>query len=88
VVGQIIAAEPLVGNHWGDPYIGDRFHDRAKCARSEEASSISGNIHLAEGDASQRITQNCQQQECGLDLADLCNIIDDRRCHRARMSSP
>jgi hypothetical protein len=59
-VGQIITAKPSVRNHRGKPSVGNRFKDRVKCARSEEAYSASGNRHLAKANAHRRITQNRQ----------------------------
>jgi hypothetical protein len=87
-VGQIIATEPSAGNHRGEPFVGNRSIDRAKCARSEEASLASGNRRLADNDARRWITQNRQQLEYGRDIADLRNVIDDRRCLRIRTPSP
>jgi hypothetical protein len=55
-VGQIISIEPSNGNQRGQPLAGNRYEDRAKLARSEEATSASGNRRLAEGDARWRIT--------------------------------
>jgi hypothetical protein len=82
-VGQIVVAEPSAGHHRGEPFVGNRSKDRVKRARSEKASLVSGNRHLAKNDACRQITQNHQQCEYGRDLANLRNIIDDRRCIRA-----
>jgi hypothetical protein len=87
-VGHIIAVECSTGNHWGEPSVGNRTANQAKRARSEAASSASGNRCLADNDARRWITQNHRQQEYGHDLVDLRNIIDDRRRDRARTSSP
>jgi hypothetical protein len=58
-VGQIVTAEPLTGNHRGEPCIENRSADRAKRTQSEEASSASGDRHLADNDAHiTQITQN------------------------------
>jgi hypothetical protein len=51
VVGNIIAMEHSARNHQGEPSVGNRSADRAKRARSEEASSASGNRRLADNDA-------------------------------------
>jgi hypothetical protein len=87
-VGQIVVAEPSTENHRGEPSIGNRSTDRTKRARSEEASSANGNRCLGDNDARRWITQNLQQREYGHDLADLRNIINDRRRIRTRMTSP
>jgi hypothetical protein len=87
-VGQIVVAEPSTGYHRGEPSISNRSADRTKHAQSEEASSSSGNICLGDNDERRWITQNLRQREYGHDLADLCNIIDDRRCLRTRTTSP
>jgi hypothetical protein len=55
-MGQIVIAEPSAGNHQGEPSVDNWSVDRAKHARSEEASSASGNRCLAEGDAHRWIT--------------------------------
>jgi hypothetical protein len=57
-VGQINAAELSVGNHRGEPSVSNRSENQAKHAQSKQSSLASGNRHLAEGDAHQRITQN------------------------------
>jgi hypothetical protein len=59
--GNIIVATPSVGNHPGEPSIGNHSIDRAKQAWSEAASSDSGNRRLANNDARRRITQNRRQ---------------------------
>jgi hypothetical protein len=87
-VGQIVAAEPSVGNHQCEPSIGNRSNNLAKHAQREEGTSANDNRCLAEGVSHRRITQNRRQWEYGHDLADLRNVSDDRRRHRARMSSP
>jgi hypothetical protein len=87
-VGQIIAIEPTVGNHRDESSVGNQSDDQAKRTRNKEASLASGNRRLAKADAHRRITQNHRQREHGHDPVDLCNIIDDRRCHSARIPSP
>jgi hypothetical protein len=82
-VGQIIAEEPSAGNHRGKLSIGNQSKDWVKQARSEEASSVSGNKRCVESDARRHITQNPRQREYGRDPADLHNIIDNRRCNMA-----
>jgi hypothetical protein len=57
-VGHIVTAKLSTGNHQGEPSVGNRSDDRAKHARSEEASSASENWHLGNNDAHRRITQN------------------------------
>jgi hypothetical protein len=86
--GQVIAAERSTSNCRNEPSIGNRSDNQAKRAQSEEASSASGNICLADNDAHQRITQNHRQREYGDDRDDLHNIIDDRRHLRARSQTP
>jgi hypothetical protein len=86
--GNIVAMAPTAENHRDEPSGGNRSHDRAKRTRSEVASLVSSNRHLADNDVQQRITQNRQYQEYGHDRANLCNIIDDRRRYRARSPSP
>jgi hypothetical protein len=54
--GQVIATERSAGKHRGEPSIGKRSDDRAKRSRSEEASSASGNRHLADNDTRRKIT--------------------------------
>jgi hypothetical protein len=53
VAGHIIAAKRLVANHRGEPSVGDRSVDRAKCTRSKATSSAlaSGNRRLPDNDA-------------------------------------
>jgi hypothetical protein len=48
-VGQIVAAEPSVGNHQCEPSIGNRSNNLAKRAQREEGTSASDNRCLAEG---------------------------------------
>jgi hypothetical protein len=86
VANHIIAAERSAGNHWREPSVGDRSDGREKCARSEAASSISGNRCLADNDVRRWITQKRWQQEYGRDHANLRNVIDDQR--RLRVRSP
>jgi hypothetical protein len=83
---HIIAAERSAGNHWREPSVGDRSDGRTKRARSEAASSISGNRCLADNDVCRWITQNRWQQEYSRDHANLRNVIDDQR--RLRVRSP
>jgi hypothetical protein len=54
-------------------------NDRARCARSEVASSFSPNRHLAGNDTLRRITQNRNVREYGRDRDDIRNVIKDRR---------
>jgi hypothetical protein len=77
-VGQIVAVEPSVGNHRGEPSVGIRSADRAKSTQSEEASLTSANRHLADNDARQCITQNHRKSEYGRDPTNLGNIINDK----------
>jgi hypothetical protein len=73
-VGQIIAIEASAGNQRGEPSIGKQ--------------SVIGNKCMTDNDRRRRITQNHRQCEYGHDPADLCNVIDDRRCLMARTPSP
>jgi hypothetical protein len=59
-----------------------------KRARSEAASSTSGNHHLADNDASRWITQNHRLRKIDHDRDDHRNIIDDHRRLRARSLTP
>jgi hypothetical protein len=79
---------PTVGNHRGEPSGGNRSQDQAKRAQSEATTLVSGNRHLADNDACQRITQNHRLREYGHDRDDLRNVIDDKRHNRARTSTP
>jgi hypothetical protein len=88
LAGQVIAVERSVGNHLGDPSVGNRSDDRAKHARSEAASSASGNRRVANNDACRWITQNHRQRKYGRDRDDLRNFIDNRRHLKARSSTP
>jgi hypothetical protein len=58
VANHVIVAERSANNHQVQPSIGNQSNDRAKSARSEAASSVSGNRCLADNDAQWRITQN------------------------------
>jgi hypothetical protein len=60
-VGHIVAAEQSIGNHQGEPSIGNRSADWMKRAQSEEASSASGNKCLADNIVRRQITQNRRQ---------------------------
>jgi hypothetical protein len=82
---NLIVAERSVDNHRREPSVGN---DRARRAQSEAASSASGNRHLADNDARRRITQNRNMRDYVHDRDDLCNVIEDRMCHRARTLSP
>jgi hypothetical protein len=57
-MANYIIAQRSVGNPQGEPSIGNRSNDWVKRARSEVASSTSGNHRLANNDTHQRITQN------------------------------
>jgi hypothetical protein len=83
-----VLAQRSVGNPRGEPSTGNRSNDRTKIARSEATSSASGNRRLVDNDARQRITQNPQLRECDRYRDDLRNIIDDRRCLKARSPTP
>jgi hypothetical protein len=62
--------------------------NRAKRARSEAASSASGNKHLADNNVRRQITLNHRQWEYGRKHDDLHNIINNKRRLRARSPSP
>jgi hypothetical protein len=83
-VANFIIAERSVGNPRGEPSVDNRSNDQVKRARSEAASLASGSRRLADNDARWWITQNCWLWESGCDPNDLRNVIDDRRCLRAR----
>jgi hypothetical protein len=51
-----VTAQRSTGNPRGESFIGNRSNDRAKRARSEAASSTSGNHHLTDNDVHRRIT--------------------------------
>jgi hypothetical protein len=59
-IGNIIAAAPSAKIRQGEPSSGNQSNDRANQARSEAASSASGNRRLADNDVHQWITQNCR----------------------------
>jgi hypothetical protein len=77
---NLIIAEKLTGVPRREPSGG--HNDRARCARSEVASSFSPNRRLAGNDARRRITQNRNVWD------DLRNVIEDRRRFRDRTPSP
>jgi hypothetical protein len=56
-VANLIVAEKSASGPQREPFAG--HNDRARCVRSEAASSASPNQYLAENNARQRITQNC-----------------------------
>jgi hypothetical protein len=87
-VANVIVAQRSGDNPRGEPSVGNRSNDRGKSARCEVASLASGNRHLADNDVRRWITQNCYLRECCRDCKDLRNIIDDRRCLRARSPTP
>jgi hypothetical protein len=60
-----VIAQWSANNPWGEHSVGNWSKDRAKIARSEAASSISGNRRLGDNDACQQITQNHQFRGCG-----------------------
>jgi hypothetical protein len=57
VVNYVIAQQSA-GNPRGEPSVGNQLNDRVKRARSEAASSASGNHCLADNNACWGITQN------------------------------
>jgi hypothetical protein len=57
-VVQIAAAKPSMANRCGEPPVGNRSDDRANHARSEEASSASGDKCLVDGHGCRQIIQN------------------------------
>jgi hypothetical protein len=83
---NLVVAEKSAGVPQREPSIG--HNDQARRARSEAASSASPNRYLAENDAHQRITQNCNAREYGRNRDDLRNVIEDWRCLRYRTPSP
>jgi hypothetical protein len=85
-VANVVVAQRSASNPRGEPSVDNRSNDRGKRARSEAASSASGNRRLADNDARQWITQNLYLREFGRDREYLYNIIDDRR--RLRAGSP
>jgi hypothetical protein len=87
-VANLIVEERSVGNPQREPYVNNRSNNRARRARSEAASSASGNHRLADNDARWYITENHNLWDYGHDRDDLRNIIEDRRHLRARTPSP
>jgi hypothetical protein len=87
-VVNVVVAQWSAGKPRGEPSIGNQSNDRGKRAWSEEATSASGNRHLADNDVQWRITQNHYLWECGRDRKDLSNVIDDQRRRRARSPIP
>jgi hypothetical protein len=87
-VANVIVAQRSTGNTRGESSVGNQSNDRGKRARSETASSASGNHCLADNDARRRFTQNRHLRECDCDCKDLRNVIDDRRCLRVRSPTP
>jgi hypothetical protein len=85
---NFVVAQRSADNPRGEPSVDNQSNDRVKRVRSEATSLASGNRHLADNDACRWITQNCHLRECVRDREDLCNIIDDQRCVRARSSTP
>jgi hypothetical protein len=83
-----ITAQRSIDNPRGEPSVDNRSNDRAKQARSEEASSLSDNYRLIDNDMRRSITLNRQLWECGSDRDNLLNIINDRRHLRARSPTP
>jgi hypothetical protein len=63
-------------------------NDRARCARSEAASSASPNHRSSKHDARWRITQIRAAWEYGCDQDDLRNVIEERRHLGLRTPSP
>jgi hypothetical protein len=76
-VANLIIAKKSAGIPQREPSVG--LNDRARCARSEVASSTSPNRYLAENDACRCITQNRNAREYGRNQDDLCNVIEDQR---------
>jgi hypothetical protein len=81
---NLVVAEKSTGVPRREP--SDGHNDRARCARSEVASSFSPNRLLAGNDARRRITQNRNVREYGRDRDDIRNVIEDRLRFRDRIS--
>jgi hypothetical protein len=60
----------------------------APSVRNHRGEPFVGNRCLADNDARWWITQNHRRREYSSDRDDLRNIIDNRRCNRARLPSP
>jgi hypothetical protein len=83
---NLVVVERSAGNPPWEPSIGNQ--DWPRRARSEAASSVSGNRRLADNDAWCRITQNHNMREYDHDRDDLRNVIEDQRCVRERTPTP
>jgi hypothetical protein len=83
-----VIAERSTDNPRREPPVDNRSYDRAKRARSEVASSASGNHRLADNDVHRWITQNRHLWESGCGRDDLRNVIDDVRHLRTRSPTP
>jgi hypothetical protein len=83
---NLIVTEKSVGIPRREPSVGD--NDRARCARSEAASSASPNCHLTEQNERWRITQRRTAREYGRERDGLHNVIEDRRRLRRKTLSP
>jgi hypothetical protein len=81
---NLVVAEKSTGVPRREPSGG--HNDRARCARSEVASSFTPNRLLAGNDAWRRITQNCNVREYDRDRDDIRNVIEDRLRFRDRTS--
>jgi hypothetical protein len=85
---NLVVAERSADNPRRKPSVYNRSNYQARRAQSDAASSAIGNCHLADNDARHRITKNHNMRETGHDCDDLRNVIEDRRCLRARSSTP
>jgi hypothetical protein len=83
-----VIAEWSTGNPRIELSVDNRSNDRVRRAQSEPASLASGNHRLADNDVRWLITQNHHLRETGHDRDDLRNVIEDRRCLRARSPTP
>jgi hypothetical protein len=83
---NLVVAEKSTGVPRREPSGG--HNDKARCTRSEVASSFSPNRCLARNYACRRITQNRNVWEYGRDRDNLRNVIEDQRRFRDRIPSP
>jgi hypothetical protein len=83
---NLVIAEKSAGVLRRQPSIGD--NDRARCARSEVAPSVSQNHRLSEHDARRCITQNHAMWKYDCEQNDLCNVTEDRMRLRLRKTVP
>jgi hypothetical protein len=85
-VVDLVIAERSTGNPWREPSVDN---DQVRRARSDASSSASGNHCLADNDARRWITQSCHLRETSCECDDLRNVIEDRKCLKARtLSAP